>query len=171
MDKTQKAARIAHYENVVKPDGYCILAEFAGIPVGAMEQFRVELKVVGGTVLILKNTLAKIVFERKGLEEVCEYLIGTSILFYGDEDIAPAAKLLAKLIQRFPELKIKTIVYESSVFAKEEFKAFTSMPTKNEVRAKLLSVIKAPQANFVHVINSGQRVVCVINAFADKQVG
>ena len=171
MNKQQKIERIDRYDSVINPDGYAILAEFNKISVSDMEAFRRELTEVGCTAVTIKNTLAKLVFEKKGLEAVCEYLLGPSILFCGDEEIAPAAKLLAKFAKKHRGLIIKTIVYDNNVFPKEDFKTFTSMPTKDEVRSKLLSVIKAPQSNFVRVIGAASRVVGVINAYADKKAG
>jgi large subunit ribosomal protein L10 len=171
MNKKEKQAKVSHYEEVLNPAGYAILAEFDKIPVTKVELFRRELAEVGCNTLVLKNTLARIVFERKGMEEVCEYLVGTSVLFYGTEEIAPAAKLLQKLFRRFEKLNVKAIVFDKSVYPKEQFASFTSLPTKDEARARLLSVFKAPQSGFVTVINSTRRLVTVLGAYAQKQGG
>jgi ribosomal protein L10 len=93
------------------------------------------------------------------------------MLFYGTEEIAPAAKLIAKYSKKFPGLKVKTILYDNTVFPREQFTTFTSLPTRAEVRAALLRVIKAPQSQFVNVINAASRIVGVLRAYADKQAG
>jgi len=171
MNKKQKDARIEKYEEVINPQGYAVLAEFDKVPVGKVEKFRRELADVGCNTMVLKNTLARIVFERKGMEEVCEYLVGTSVLFYGEEDIAPAAKLLQKLFRQYEKLNVKAIVFDKSVYPRTKFAEFTSLPTRDEARAKLLSVFKAPQSNFVSVVNSARRLVTVLDAYARKQAG
>ena len=117
----------------------------------------------------MKNTLAKIAFEKNELEEICELLVGPSMLFYGEDDIAPAAKAIAKFTRKFPGLVVKTIIFDNTIFPKEEFATFISMPTKDEVRAQFLSVLMAPQTQFVGVINAASRVVGVLRSYADKK--
>jgi large subunit ribosomal protein L10 len=171
MDKQQKTKRVEHYTEVIEGAGYAILAEFGKMDVGTVMKFRRELIETGCSCIVLKNTLAKIAFEKNELQEVCEFLVGPSMLFYGSEEIAPAAKIIARYGKQYPALKVKTILYDNTVFPKEQFSSFTSLPTKDEVRAALLRVIKAPQSQFVQVINAASRLVGVLRAFADKQAG
>jgi len=171
MDKQQKTKRVEHYNEVIEGAGYAILAEFSKLDVATVMKFRRELMETGCSCIVLKNTLAKIAFENNQLQEICEFLVGPSMLFYGSEEIAPAAKIIAKYGKQFPGLKVKTILYDNTVFPKEQFVSFTNLPTRDEVRAALLRVIKAPQAQFVQVINAASRLVGVLRAFADKQAG
>ena len=171
MNKQQKTKRVEHYTEVIEGAGYAILAEFKKMNVATVMKFRRELLDTGCSCVVLKNTLARIAFEKNELEEICEFLVGPSMLFYGTEEIAPAAKLIAKYSKQYPGLKVKTILYDNTVFPKEQFTSFTSLPTRDEVRAALLRVIKAPQGQFVNVINAASRVVGVLRAYADKQAG
>lgn len=171
MNKQNKTKRIDHYTEVIEGAGYAIIAEFNKMDVAVVTRFRRDLMDAGCSCIVLKNTLARIAFEKNELEEICEFLVGPSMLFYGTEEIAPAAKLIAKYGKQYPGLKVKTILYDNTVFSKEQFTSFTNLPTRDEVRAALLRVIKAPQAQFVNVINAASRIVGVLRAYADKQAG
>jgi len=168
MNKQQKEQKVANYNEAVSQATYAIMVEYAKVPVVEVERLRNEMADLKAGVVVMKNTLARIVFERNGLEEVTEYLAGPTMLVYGAEEIAPVAKNLDKFMRLFREVKVKAVIYDGSIFPREQFKSFTSLPTKDEIRAKFLGLLKAPQGNFVRVINAGQRVASVLKAYVDK---
>jgi large subunit ribosomal protein L10 len=169
MNKQGKEVKKELYEDAVGTATYAILAEFIRIPVTDFEKFRNDMAGLGAGVVVMKNTLARIVFERHGLEEISEYLVGPSVLVYGHEEIAPVAKSLDKFTRTFREVKVKAIIYEGSIFSGNQFKSFTTLPTKDEVRSKLLSVLQAPAGRMLRVLNPAQRLVTVLSQYADKQ--
>jgi large subunit ribosomal protein L10 len=171
MNKQQKIAKLDMYQQAIADSGFQILTEFSKIPVTKMEAFRSEIIGMGGTVLVLKNTLAKIAFERNGIEQVAEFLAGTSLLFAGQEEIAPMAKAIQAKAKEFRFMKVKAIVFDGKVYGAKDFAAFTSMPTKSEIRSKLLGVFKAPVSNFVRILSPAGRLVTVLGQYAEKRAG
>jgi large subunit ribosomal protein L10 len=169
MNREEKQTRIEKYSEVVERAGYAILTEHGKMSVGAVERMRHDMDSDGCQAIFLKNTLARIVFEREGVEEICEYLVGPSLLFYGAEDVSPVARIVQKLARKNPALKVKAVLFDGKVYPSEDFKSFLSLPGKQELRAKFAGVIQAPAVQFVRVLNSAQRLAGVIQAFADKQ--
>jgi large subunit ribosomal protein L10 len=171
MLKQAKTEKIEYYDGVVQKSAFAILAEYSKIPVPTVEKWRHEIGKLGGTCVVLKNTLARIVFERHGAEAISEHLVLPTFAFFGPEDITPIAKLVQRYMREFPTLKIKAILFDGKVYAQQEFKTFLTMPTKSEVRASLLRVCKAPQGSLVHVLNAPQRMVTLLSAYAEKKAG
>lgn len=168
MNRSGKEQKVTQYDDAVRLAGYAIMVEYAKVPVTEFEQLRHDLAGMGAGVVVMKNTLAKIVFERNGLEQVSEFLSGPTALIYGREEISPVAKHLEKFMRQFREVKVKSIIFDGGIFNKEQFKSFVNLPTRDEVRSKLLGVLQAPQGNFVRIINAGQRVASVLKAYVDK---
>lgn len=169
MRREDKNARIEHYAELLEDSSFAFLTEHGKVSVAKMEQLRHQFSELGCNVMVVKNTLARIVFERKGIEEVSTYLEGPSLLVIGKEEVAPAAKALQKATRANPTLKVKAIIFDGKVYPASDFKSFQDMPTKDEIRAKLLSVFKAPISGFVHVINTPQRIVTVLGQYAGKR--
>lgn len=169
MNREQKQKKIDAYDQAVSGAGYAILTEHGKMQVGAFEKMREDLHALGCGTMVVKNTLARIVFERHGIEDICEYLVGPSLLIYGEEEIAPAAKLLKKIGRTNQSIKVKGILFDGKVYPSTEFGSFSSMPTKQELRAKFAGVLKAPIAGFVRVINTPQRMAAVLGAYAAKR--
>lgn len=169
MNKEQKQQRVEKYTELLDGAGFAIFTEHGKVSVGKMDDFRRQLDELECQAIVVKNTLAKIVFERKGLDEVTAYLNGPSLMLVGGEEIAPAAKLLQKTIKAHPAMKVKAILFDEKVYPAEEFKSFTEMPTRHELQGQLARVFKSPISMFVRVLNTPQRMVTVLQQYAEKR--
>jgi len=169
MRREQKNAKIQDYQAALDTASFAVLAEFSKLSVATMEHFRRDLTGLGYKALVMKNTLARIVFERQGLSQVCEYMVGPSVLVYGSGEASPAAKLLARFMRENPSVVVKAIVFDGGTYPRSEFTSFLTMPTRDELRAKLLRVMLAPLSNFARIIHPTQRLVTVLGSYGDKR--
>jgi large subunit ribosomal protein L10 len=168
MRKEEKSEKIEQYDQAVSDATFAILVEYSKLKVAKVDAFRATLFDLGCGVIVMKNTLARIVFERHGMQQACEYLAGPSLLIYGASEISPVAKALARFIRENPVMQVKAIIFDGQTYPKAQFQSFITMPTKDEIRAKLLSVLKAPATQFVHIINAPQRLANVLQAYVDQ---
>jgi len=168
MNRQGKEQKVQQYDETVGIATFAFLADFQQISVVDMERLRHDLAPLDAGIVIMKNTLARIVFERHGLEEVSEYLAGPSMLVYGKGEVAPVAKLVERFMRAHKEMKVKAIVYDGGISKGSAFKSFTTLPTKDELRAKFLGVLQAPLGNFLRVNNAAQRLVTVFSQYAEK---
>jgi large subunit ribosomal protein L10 len=168
MNRQGKEQKVQQYDETVGVATFAFLTDYEKISVVDMEKLRSELSGLDAGIVIMKNTLAKIVFERHGLEEVSEYLAGPSMLVYGTGEIAPVAKNIDRFMRTHREMKVKAIVYDGAISKGSQFKSFTTLPTKDELRAKFLGVLQAPLGNFLRVNNAAQRLVTVFSQYAEK---
>lgn len=169
MKKSEKEQKVSNYGEALETASFAILTEFGKTPVAAVEQLRQQLDDIGCKTVVMKNTLARIVFERQGIEEITEYLVGPTMMFYGDSEIAPAAKLVQKLSKDRKAFQVKAILFDGKVYSKDDFSTFTSMPTTQELRGSLAGILLAPIAQFARVLNTPQRLATVLKAYADKR--
>jgi large subunit ribosomal protein L10 len=168
MNKQGKEQKVQQYDETVGIATFAFLTDYQQISVVDMERLRHDLAGLNAGIVIMKNTLAKIVFERHGLEEISEYLAGPSMLVHGTGEVAPVAKLVDRFMRTHREMKVKAIIYDGAISKGSQFKAFTTLPTKDELRAKLLGVLLAPLGNFLRVNNAAQRLVTVFSQYAEK---
>jgi large subunit ribosomal protein L10 len=168
MRRTEKENKVAMYSDALAGASFAFLTEFGRMSVPDVDAFRADLRKMGCRAHVVKNTLARIVFERNNVEQIVEYLAGPSLLISGSGEVSPVAKALVKAARRYPTLKLKAIVYESAVYPADQIKHFTDMPTTAEIRARLAGVFCAPLSMFVRVLNGPQRVASVLKQYADK---
>jgi large subunit ribosomal protein L10 len=169
MLKQEKQEKIALYDSLLEGSEFAILAEYAKIRVTAVERMRHELDELGCSCVVMKNTLANIVFERRGSQEICSFLTGPTFAFIGHQDIATVAKKIQRYMREFPYLKVKAVFYDGKAYDQADFKSFLTLPTKQETRASLASVLLAPITKLVRVLNTPQRIAGVLGAYANKR--
>jgi large subunit ribosomal protein L10 len=169
MKRIDKEAKVEMYASALDGAAFAFLTEFGKMTVPEVDKFRADMRGLGCDTHVLKNTLARIVFERNGVEQVVEYLAGPSLLVSGTAEVSPVAKALAKAGRRYPTLKLKAIIFENAVYPADQLKNFSDMPTREEIRARLVGAFSAPLRSFVQVLNTPRRIASVLKQYADKR--
>src|SRR5690606_22138531 len=101
---------------------------------------------------VLKNTLARRAVAGTPFETLSDKLVGP--LIYGmTPDPASAAKVLKAFAKVNHKLVLKAGVMANSVLDENGVKALASMPSREELLARLLGTMQAPIAQFVRTLN------------------
>jgi len=147
MRRKQKEEKLTQYEQVLSDAGYIVFVDPSGVSIRIMDELRAELAQLGGRLLALKNTLARIVFTRQGREEACSLLMGPSLVVAGEvEELGRCARLLAQYRKDYRDalFAVKGIWHDGKLYPAEDFLRFTSLPTKEGMRAQLLGLLQSP---------------------------
>lgn len=144
--------------------------DYRGLKVEQASRFRRRIQDVGASYRVVKNTLTKRALEGTSLKPLGPHLKGMTGLAFTEDD--PVA--LAKVIDDFAK-DVPAIVFKAGVLADQEldasqFKALASLPGKEELFARLLSVLQAPVRNLLSVLQAPARdLVLVLQAKARKE--
>jgi len=129
-----------------------IIAEYRGLDVASATVLRKTARESGVYLRVLKNTLVRRAVQGTAFEQVAEQLTGP--LMYGiSADPVSAAKVLADFAKSNDKLVIKGGALPDSVLSQEGVKALATMPSREELLAKLLGTMQAPIAQFVRTLN------------------
>jgi len=101
---------------------------------------------------VLKNTLVRLAVAGTAFEPLAAQLTGP--LMYGiSTDPVAAAKVLADFAKTNDKLVIKGGALPNTVMNQDGVKALATMPSREELLAKLLGTMQAPIAQFVRTLN------------------
>lgn len=156
QDKLQKAQSVAVFD-------------YSGTSVSEMTQLRSEVKAGGGEVFVTKNTLIDIALGRGRL---ADSLNGMNAVVFSYEDAVSAIKKLFQFHKDTDKLEIKQglMIEDDKVLSVADVKTLSEMPSKDELIAKLLHVLKSPATGMVNVLKGNQRnLVYALKAIADKK--
>jgi len=129
-----------------------IIAEYRGLDVASATVLRKTARESGVYLRVLKNTLVRRAVQGTAFEQVAAQLTGP--LMYGiSADPVSAAKVLADFAKNNDKLVIKGGALPDSVLSQEGVKALATMPSREELLAKLLGTMQAPIAQFVRTLN------------------
>jgi large subunit ribosomal protein L10 len=172
MLRKQKEGVMEQYASALGEAGFAILIDATSVNIRIMDEFRHQLAEKGAKAIQLKNTLARIVFERSGMEAVCEILVGPSLLICGAEDIGAAAKIVRQYQKDFRNaiLPVKGIWFDGKLYPAEDFRIFAELPTKDEARSQLLGIIQEPARQIASIaMETYSRLARVLNEYTSKQ--
>jgi large subunit ribosomal protein L10 len=145
------------------------IIDYAGTSVGDMTQLRSDVSEAGGEVFVAKNTLIDIAF---GKGKLSESLKGMSAVVFSNEDVVSAIKSLFKFHKDSEKLTIKQgyLTEDEKVLSIDDVKILSEMPSKDQLIAKLLQILKSPATGMVNVLKGNQRnLVYALKAIADKK--
>ncbi|MCX8017451.1 MAG: 50S ribosomal protein L10 [Rhodocyclaceae bacterium] len=141
----EMAAEVAHAQSI-------IVAEYRGLEVGDITALRANAREKGVYLRVLKNTLVRRAVAGTPFEGLADKMVGP--LIYGiAKDPVAAAKLMHDFGKSNPKLVVKAGAMPNYVMDAEGVKALASMPSREELLAKLLGTMQAPIAQFVRTLN------------------
>jgi large subunit ribosomal protein L10 len=123
----------------------------------------------GGKFKVIKNRLAKIALDGAANSKVAElFLEPTGIAF--SEDPTAAAKVASDFAKTNDKFVIVGGLLGRQALDAEGVKALAAIPSKEELRSKLLGVLLAPGSKFARQLNApAQSLARVMQAYKEKQ--
>jgi len=120
------------------------VTEYRGMSVGALANLRAPLREAGAEHKVYKNTLARLAATNAGFESLNEHLTGPTALTFVTGDSVAAAKALADLAKTNPLLVIRGGVLGTSPMNADDVKALASLPSREELLARIAGAFQAP---------------------------
>jgi large subunit ribosomal protein L10 len=139
------SARLAKAQTIV-------LAEYRGLPVEKITQLRANARASGVYLRVLKNTLARRAVQGTPFEKLADQMVGPLAYGVSDDPVA-AAKVLHAYSKENEKLVIKGGAMPHYVMSAKEVGNLATMPSRDELIAKLMGTMQAPIAKFVQTLN------------------
>ena len=146
-----------------------ILAENRGLEVEQMTELRRRARNAGIYLRVVKNTLARRAVADTPFAGLAEKMVGP--LAYGiSSDPVAVAKVLHEFAKGNEKFAIKGGAMGTYVMTSKEVASLATMPSREELLAKLLGTMQAPVAQFVRTLNEvPSRFVRVLAAVRDAK--
>lgn len=146
-----------------------IVAEYRGLDVEAVTRLRKQARSQGVRLRVLKNTLARRAVNDTPFAGLAEKLVGP--LMYGfSADPVAAAKVMAGFAKDNDKLVVKAGAMPNAILDEAGVKALATLPSREELLAKLMATMKAPIGQFVRTLNEvPARLVRTLAAVRDAK--
>lgn len=152
--KAFKSEKVAQIKEKVEKAQVAIVTEYQGMSVEEITKLRRALQKEDGDYMVTKNTLAKLAIKDTNYELLADLLTGPIAIAFGYGDQVMPAKALAKFIKETEKGKIVGAVLDGKLLSAEEAKALASLPSKQEIYAKMLGCINSPASGIANSINA-----------------
>jgi large subunit ribosomal protein L10 len=162
VTKAKKTEQVEKLSKELKNVSNVVVATYTKMTVPQDYELRKVLRSAGAKYQVVKNTLAERAAKGTKVEAALKDLAGVTSIAYTTGDPVAMAKALTKYAKDAPEFTFKVGVVEGRVVTIKEIESLASMPSKEELYAKLLFLINAPAQRLVTAMNAVGRNLAVV---------
>ncbi len=156
LTKAAKQDIIDKYNDAFKANPSVLVVEYKGLTVKEMEGLRSDLGKAEGSLQVVKNTLLIKASKDTEVEQIEDLFVGPTAVAICESDPASIAKVFVKTGKDNPNLKIKGGIVEGKVVGAEDIAQLSKLPSREEMLAQLMGMLKAPISNFLGVTKQMQ---------------
>jgi len=165
-----KKALVAEVNEVAGSALSAVAAEYRGLSVAQMTEFRAAARNEGVYVRVVKNTLARIAVTGTEFECLADSLKGPLILAFSQDDPGAAARVVKGFSKDNEDLVTKAVAIGGNVYPPADLERLASLPTLDQARAMFLGLLQAPAGKFVRTIAEPPAMFArVLAAYKDQQ--
>jgi large subunit ribosomal protein L10 len=169
MDRNEKTEVVSALHASLKEMGVVVVTRNLGLTVAQSTQLRQKMREAGATYKVTKNRLAKIAIRDTDYAGIDEMLVGPVGLATSTDPVA-AAKIVMDFAKTTDKLEIVGGAMGTTMLDAAGVKALASMPSLDELRAKLIGLIQAPAQKLAAVTQApAAQLARVFNAYATKE--
>ena len=166
----QKKEIVEEVAQAAKSAVSAVLADYRGMSVAEMNAMRVKGRDTGVYLRVVRNTLAKKALAESEFACLEDSLVGPTLMAFSQEDPGAAARLLKDYSKEIETLEVKAIAIGGESLGPEQLDRVASLPTLDEARSMLLSVMLAPVTKLTRTLNDiPTSVTRVISAIRDNK--
>lgn len=141
---------------------------FNKVTVAKDQEFRSQIKNAGAKIQVVKNTIARLAVKDSAFAGVGDQFKEMTAIAWTDSDPVVLSKTVSKFVKDNKDFySFKAGVVEGKVVDFSQVESIASLPSKEELIAKLLFVLNAPAQQIASVINAVPRNLAVVV----KQIG
>lgn len=168
MDRAQKSELVAELKNTFSETSVVVITRNLGLTVAQSTALRGKMREAGASYKVAKNRIAKIALEGTAYAPISDMLTGPTALATSTDPVA-AAKAAVEFAKTNDKLEIVGGAMGETLLDAEGVKALASLPSLDELRAKLVGLIQAPAQKLASVTQApAGQLARVFGAYAAK---
>ncbi len=131
-----------------------VLVDYRGLTVEQDTNLRKALREANVTYKVYKNTMMKFAFEGTSFDQLNDQLAGPSAIAISYDDATAGPRILKKMAKDMPKLEFKAGVVEGELFDANGIIKVASVPSREELLAKLFGSFKSPLSSFARTVKA-----------------
>jgi large subunit ribosomal protein L10 len=168
VDRAEKKELVAELNGVFKTSSVVVVAHYSGLTVAQLQSLRKQMRAAGASVQVAKNRLAKIALEGTDVASIGSLLKGPTLIAYSDDPVA-APKVAVAFSKESDKFVILGGAMGKTVLNPEAVKALATLPSLDELRAKIVGLVQAPATKLAQLATApAAKLARVFGAYANR---
>lgn len=131
-----------------------VFYDYRGLTVGEVSELRNNFRDAGIEYKVIKNNILRRAVKENKIEGLDEILTGPTAAAIGYDDPVTGAKVLVDFIKKVKKTEIKIGILNGKVVKIDEIKQLASLPSREELIAKLAGTLNAPIAGLAIALSA-----------------
>ena len=166
MDRSQKADAVAALHANFNEVGVVVITRNLGMTVAQSTVLRGKIRETGATYKVAKNSLAKLAVKGTSYEGLGDLFTGPTAIASSVDPVA-AAKAIVEFAKTTDKIEIVGGAIGAQVLNADGIKALATMPSLDELRAKLIGLVQAPATKIAQLTTApAAKLARVFGAYA-----
>jgi large subunit ribosomal protein L10 len=168
--KAQKQQDLEALTEKLSVSTSAMIVSFTKLTAAKDQEFRNQLREAGAKYQVVKNTIARRAIKGTPFEQAEEFFKGVTGIAWTDSDAVILSKAVSKFVKANGDLyTFKAGVVDGKLYDQNQIEAIASLPSKEELMAKLLFIINSPAQGLATVIKAvPQNMAIVVKQIGEK---
>jgi large subunit ribosomal protein L10 len=153
ISKERKKELVGQYDELVDRSEALILTNPQGLSVAQISRLRNQIREKQGAYHVTKNTLIRLVLERRGKQIPEEWLEGPTAVSFCFDDVPAVAKAITDFANETQILGIKGALLGDNAVGSEKVTALADLPPIDVLQAQVLGALTGPMSGVIGVLN------------------
>ena len=168
MNKDKKKSYIEEMKGIFKKTSSIFVTHYQGLTVKQIDGLREEMRKHGILFKITKNRITKLALEGSKFKKLNNLFTGPTAVAFS-EDAIKSAKILTSFAKNNSNLKILGGIMEDEPLSVEDVKKIATLPTLDEARAKIVTILKTPAQKIISILLApGAKIAILAHAKSKK---
>ncbi len=169
LTRQDKEKIVERLTEEIKASPACVFADFKGVGANDMVSLKRELRESGSTFQVVRKTLLSIALKNNDIDLDPSSLEGQIAISISQDEMT-SARILDKIEKDNKNLKLVGGELEGELLDEDGVKQLAKMPSLDELRGMVVTILQSPAQNLVSALTSSQKsFVGAMQSLAEKK--
>ncbi len=150
MNREEKAELLSEMNGLISGSEAVVLAHYRGLTVAEMSDLRKKARELGADLRVTKNRITRLALKDTPFEGLNDLFKGPVIMAYSADPIS-ACKLCVEYAKENEKFLVVGGALNTGVLSMAEIERLATIPSMDELRAKIIGLLQAPGAALARV--------------------
>ena len=150
MNREEKKQLLSDLNELFNASELVVVSHYKGLTVAEVSELRNAIREAGAGFRVTKNRIAKLALKGTKFEGLTELFNGPTAIAFANDPIS-ACKACVEFAKNNEKLVVIGGAMGTGVLTIDEIKRLASIPSMDELRAKIIGLLQAPAAQLARV--------------------
>ena len=158
MNREEKTLLLNEMNELISNSEAVVISHYRGLTVAEMGELRKKARELGAELRVTKNRITRLALKGTKFEGLDEFFKGPTVMAYSQDPIS-AFKLSVEFAKTNDKFVVVGGALSSGVLSMAEVERLATIPSLDELRARLIALIQTP----------GSQLARVAKAYSEKE--